>query len=434
MDPITNGILGILFLLLLISLGVHIGIALGITGLLGMTLIIGFDNAMKMTVTSIYFSNASYALVTLPLFILMGYLGASGGISRILYDGLSKWTGKLKGSLGVATVLGCAGFGAVCGSSIVTAAVFAKVSAPEMRRHGYDKKIAYGLCSAAGSIGILIPPSILAVLYGILTGLSVGKLLIAGIGPGLLLTLLFSLQVVFAAKFRPALIREQEVRTVTWKERISTIPSFWPVIVTALVIFGGIFSGIFSPTEAAAVATLTIAVLLVATKGKQSLKMFAEGLRDTASTSAMVFLTMAGACVFSRFLVITDISQKFVDIILGLHMGNFALLLLLTVLYLFLGCLMDSISMLTITIPILHPVIVSLGIDPYYFALVVIVATQVGIITPPFGLAVFTVKGVAEPDVTVEDIFSGAMSYFWIMVASLVILIAFPVLITGFIS
>ena len=433
MDPIVIGVLGIVFLLIIISVGIHIGIALGVTGFLVMSFIMGVNAAMRMATESIYFANASYALVTLPLFILMGYLGAGGGISKILYDGLSKWTGKLRGSLGIATVLGCAGFGAVCGSSIVTAAVFAKVSAPEMRRHGYHKKIAYGLCSAAGSIGILIPPSILAVLYGILTGLSVGKLLIAGIGPGLLLTLLFSLQIYFTARFRPNLIAPV-TKESSWRERIATIPSFWPVIITALVIFGGIFSGIFSPTEAAAVGTLVIFLLLVVTKRRQSWKMLKESLKDTASTSAMVFLTMAGACVFSRSLVATDLSEKVVEIILGLQIGNFWLILLLVGVYLFLGCLMDSISMLTITIPILNPVIIKLGIDPYYFALIVIVSTQVGIITPPFGLSVFTVKGVAESDVTLEDVFSGAMHYFYIMVASIVLLMLFPFLITGLIS
>jgi C4-dicarboxylate transporter, DctM subunit len=430
MDPMVIGVLGILFLLFIVTLGVHIGIALGVTGFLGMVFIMGVDAAIRMTTESIYFTNSSYALVTLPLFILMGLLGASGGINKTLYDGLSKWTGRLRGSLGIATVIGCAGFGAVCGSSIVTAAVFAKVSAPEMRRHGYDKKVAYGLCAAAGSIGMLIPPSILAVMYGILSGLSVGKLLLAGIGPGILLTVLFSLQVYFTARFRPHLITPQETKKSTWREKIGTIPTFWPVIVTATVIFGGIFSGVFSPTEAAAVGVVTIFSLLVATKGKGSLSMLATGLKDTASTSAMIFLTMAGAAVFSRYLVVTDLNEKVVEIILGLRIGNFVLLLLLTALYLAMGCLMDSISMLTITIPILHPVIRELGIDPYYFALVVIVATQVGIITPPFGLSVFAVKGVAESDVTIEDIFSGGMGYFIIMVASLVLLILFPKIIT----
>ncbi|MDX9823148.1 MAG: TRAP transporter large permease [Syntrophales bacterium] len=429
MDPIYIGILGIVFLLVVIGLGIHIGIALGLTGFLGIMMITGFGPAARLAMESMYFTNASYALVTLPLFILMGYLGAGGGISKTLYDGLSKWTGRIKGSLGVATVLGCAGFGAVCGSSIVTAAVFAKVSAPEMVRHGYDKKIAYGICAAGGAIGMLIPPSILAVLYGILTGLSVGKLLLAGIGPGLLLTLLFSLQIVIYSHRHPNPAAEA-MAPVTWKERFATIPSFWPVIVTALIIFGGIFGGVFSPTEAAAFGTVVIFFLLITTRGNQAWGMLRVSLRDTASTSAMVFLTMAGACVFSRYLAITGISEEVVEIILALNLGNFMLMLLLAVVFLALGCLMDSISMMTVMIPIIHPVIMKLGIDPYYFALIFIVATQVGIITPPFGLAVFTVKGVAEEGVTLEEIFMGSMGFFYIMCASLVIMILFPIIIT----
>ncbi len=429
MDPIYIGILGIVFLLVVIGLGIHIGIALGLTGFLGIMMITGFGPAARLAMESMYFTNASYALVTLPLFILMGYLGAGGGISKTLYDGLSKWTGRIKGSLGVATVLGCAGFGAVCGSSIVTAAVFAKVSAPEMVRHGYDKKIAYGICAAGGAIGMLIPPSILAVLYGILTGLSVGKLLLAGIGPGLLLTLLFSVQIVVYAHRHPNPTAEA-MAPVTWKERFATIPSFWPVIVTALIIFGGIFGGVFSPTEAAAFGTVVIFFLLITTRGNQAWGMLRVSLRDTASTSAMVFLTMAGACVFSRYLAITGISEKVVEVILALNLGNFMLMVLLAVVFLALGCLMDSISMMTVMIPIIHPVIMKLGIDPYYFALIFIVATQVGIITPPFGLAVFTVKGVAEAGVTLEEIFIGSMSFFYIMCVSLVIMILFPIIIT----
>jgi C4-dicarboxylate transporter, DctM subunit len=429
MDPLIIGALGIVFLLVVIGLGIHIGIALGLTGFLGIAMVVGFGAAARMSTQSMYFTNASYALVTLPLFILMGYLGAGGGISKTLYDGLSKWTGEIKGSLGVATVLGCAGFGAVCGSSIVTAAVFAKVSAPEMVRHGYDKKLAYGICAAGGSIGLLIPPSILAVLYGVLTSLSVGKLLLAGIGPGLLLTILFSLQIVYHMHRHPNVV-EAGIGRVTWKERLATIPTFWPVIVTAAIIFGGIFGGIFSPTEAAAFATLVIFLLLIATKGNKAWGMLYTSLQETASTSAMVFLTMAGACVFSRYLAITGISEKLVEIILAVNLGNFMLLVLITVVVLALGCLMDSISMMTIMIPILHPVIVNLGIDPYYFALIFIVGTQVGIITPPFGLAVFTVKGVAAAGVTLEDVFSGAMAFFYLMCFSLVLLMLVPSIIT----
>ena len=430
LDPLYFGLFGVGILLVLIAIGIHIGIALAVIGILGMSLIMGFHNAMITATSSMYFTNASYALVTLPLFILMGLLGASGGISKTLYDNLSKWTGKIRGSLGIATIIGCTAFGAVCGSSIVTAAVFAKVSAPEMRRHGYSKKTAYGLCAASGVIGMMIPPSLLAVMYGILSGLSVGKILLGGIGPGLMVAILFCGWVFFQTYFRPDLIRHIEMRKYSWKEKFRTIPQFWPVIITALIIFGGIFGGAFSPTEAAAVASIVILVLLITSRGKESWKYLKEGLAETATTATMIFLTMAGACVFSRFLAITGLSQKTVEIILDINMGKTIFLILISLLYLVLGCLMDSISMLMITIPILNPIIEPMGIDPYFFAVYVIYVGQIGIITPPFGLSVFTVKAIAEHDVSLEEIFGGTMPYLYALCLGMVILLLFPQIIT----
>lgn len=426
MDPLFVGILGVILLLVLMALGVHIGIALGTTGFLGLICIIGFDAAITMAMTSIYFKISTYSLIVIPLFVLMGLLGASGGLSKSLYDGMAVWTGKIKSGLGIATILGCAGFGAITGSSIVTSAVFGKVTAPEMRRHGYDKKIAYGLCAAGGSIGMLIPPSILAVVYGILSGLSVGKLLIAGIGPGVLLTGLFCLQLVILGRLRPDLIGSKGTGGSTWKEKVKTIPSFWPVMVTGLVIFGGLFGGVFNPTEAAAVATVLIFVILVFTKGKEAWLSLGAGLLDTAKTAAMIFLILAGACVFSRFLVISGISDKVVEIILDLNLSNLGLVVILGFFYLLMGIVIDSISMLAISIPFLQPIIDQTGIEPYYFAMVAITATQVGIVTPPLGLAAYTVKSVAEPDVTLEDIFSGSFYFLLALMVGLALVVLFP--------
>lgn len=430
MDPLIIGLIGVGFLIALIAIGIHVGIALAVTGVIGISFILGFHNAMVTATSSMYFTNASYALVTLPLFILMGLLGASGGISKMLYDNLIKWTGKIRGSLGIATIFGCTAFGAVCGSSIVTAAVFAKVSAPEMRRYGYSKKTAYGLCAAAGVIGMMIPPSLLAVMYGILSGLSVGKILLGGIGPGILVAVLFCGWVYFQTIFRPDQITHIEMKKYSWKEKIRTIPLFWPVIITALIIFGGIFGGVFSATEAAAVASIVILVLLITSKGKESWTYLKEGLAETATTAAMIFLTMAGACVFSRFLAITGLSQRTVEIILDVNLGKTVFLILISILYLILGCLMDSISMLMITIPILNPIIEPMGIDPYFFAVYVIYVGQIGIITPPFGLSVFTVKAVAEHDVSLEEVFSGTMPYLYALCLGMVVLLIFPQIIT----
>lgn len=430
MDPLIIGFIGLLGLMILVGIGVHVGIALGVVGLVGIAMIVGPERAVTMATTSIYFANASYALITLPLFILMGLLGASGGMNKTLYNNTSLWAGRIKGSLGIATIMGCTAFGSICGSSFVTAAIFAQVSAPEMRRHGYDKKLAYGLCASAGIIGMMIPPSILAVVYGILSGLSVGKLLLAGIGPGLLLTVLFSGLVIYYAYRRKDLIKPQEIKTVSLVKKLKTLPSFWPVIVTAVIIFGGIFGGIFSPTEAAAVSTVVIIFLLVITCGKKTFKLLVIGLRDTAITSAMIFLTMAGALVFSRFLVLSGLSQQLISLIVDANFNNFVLLLILSGMFLVLGTIMDSTSMLTISIPIVTPIISGLKIDPYYFAILAIYASQIGIITPPFGLSVFTVKAVAEPDVSIEEIFRGSFPFLILLLFCMVLLLLFPQIIT----
>ena len=426
MDLLVIGILGILVLIGMLAIGVHIGIALGTTGFLGLVFVVGLDAAIQMATTSVYYKIANYALIVIPLFVLMGLLGAGGGLSKAIYDSLAVWTGKMKSGLGMATILGCAGFGAISGSSIVTAAVFAKVSAPEMRRHGYDKRIAYGVCASAGSIGMLIPPSVLAVMYGILSGLSVGKLLIAGIGPGVMLTVLFCVQIILLGRLKPDLILSQGGEASSWRKRFATIPSFWPVIVTAGIIFGGLFGGVFNPTEAAAVATFVIFVLLVISQGRSSFKMALSSLFETAMTSSMIFIILAGACIFSRFLVLTGLSDKLVDIILNCQVSNLVLVSILAVFYLLMGVVIDSISMLAISIPFIQPIIEQAGIEPYYFAMVAIVATQVGIITPPLGLAVYTVKSVAEEDVTLENIFSGSLYFLAVLLIGLALVIVFP--------
>jgi len=434
MNLFTIGLFGLILLFSLVLLGIHVGIALGLVGFIGLASIVGIERALSAITQRMYFSNANYALVTLPLFILMGLLAASGGIGTKLYNSLSIWTRKIKGGLGISTILGCAAFGTICGSSFVTAAVFAKVSAPEMRRHGYNKILAYGLCASAGIIGMMIPPSVLAVIYGILSGLSIGNLLIAGLGPGILLTIFFSLFIHLYAIKRPDLIVPEKNEGTTFTDKIKSLPAFWPVVVIGFIVFGGIFLGVFSPTESAAIATVVVIFILFFIERKSFLEMLLDGLKETAVTSAMIFLTMAGASVFSQFLVITGISQKIVSIIINANLSNNVLLIIISLIFIFLGTFMDSTSILTITIPLLCPMINTLGINPYFYAILAIYSSQIGIITPPFGLSVFTVKSVAEKDVTIEDIFKGSAPFLFVMIIVLLLMIAFPQIVTFLIN
>jgi len=426
MDPITIGISGIICLLVFLASGVHIGVALGFVGFLGSSLIVGLDASMWGSVNAMYYKLASFELITVPLFVIMGYLASAGELSTNIFSTLRQWIGGIRGGLGIATVFSCTVFGTICGSSLVTASVFSMVAAPQMRKQGYDKRLAYGICASSGLIGMLIPPSILMVVYGYLSGVSVGKLLVGGIYPGLLLTLLYSLTILSLVRLRPELIGSVPLPQVTLLEKIRDLVKLWPILIVAFVFFVGIFGGIFNPTEAAAVATFVILVLLFYLKRGQGGKLLWSSIKDTGRTTAMIFLIMGSASIFSQFLVLSGITESVAEFIIGLNLSSLTFVIIILIIYLIMGCFLDSISMLSITIPLFNPVLPKMGIDPFWYAMVVIMAIEIGMITPPVGLCVYGAKAVAEPDVALEDIFAGMMPFFWASLAALVIMVAFP--------
>ena len=322
MDPLTVGILGIICLLVFLSLGVHIGVALGFVGFLGSSFIVGVDASMWGSVNAMYYKLASFELITVPLFVIMGFLASAGELSTNIFGTLRQWIGNLRGGLGIATVFSCTIFGTICGSSLVTASVFSMVAAPQMRKQGYDKRLAYGICASSGLIGMLIPPSILMVVYGYLSGLSVGKLLVGGITPGLLLTVLYSLTILTLVKLRPELIGSVPLPQATFRQKILDLIKLWPILIVALVIFVGIFGGVFNPTEAAAVATFVILILLFYIKRSQSWGLLWSSIKDTGKTSAMIFLIMGSASIFSQFLVLSGITEKVAEFIIGLGLSR----------------------------------------------------------------------------------------------------------------
>jgi tripartite ATP-independent transporter DctM subunit len=384
-----------------------------------------------MVSSAFYFKISSPVLIALPLFILMGYLASTGGISQDIYNTLRMWLGRFKSGLGISTVLACTIFGTVCGSSLVTAAVFAKISAPEMRRHGYEKKLAYSICCSSGSIGMLIPPSILAIVYGMLSGVSIGQVLMAGIAPGILLTIGFSSLIVLIGKVNPSSMDVHEIPSVTWRQRIISLKGCWSVAIVALAIFGGMYGGVFSPSEAAAVAAFTLIVVYLIislpSKGsRKSLKEMLPTLYDTAITSAMIFLIFGGATVFSNFIVLSGITTKLSDIFVGSTLPNYAIVIIFNIVILILGCFVDAIANVCITVPVFNPIINAAGIDPIWYATVTILAVEVGLITPPVGMNLFATKGVAESDVSLEDIISGCFPFFIVMLIALIVLHLFP--------
>jgi len=431
MEPLWVGIVGAIVLLILLAAGMHIALAMALVGSIGAACIIGVKATINHLLGEVFYSVFRWDLIVLPMFISVGLLAGAAGLSRDIYYVLSLWLRQLKGGLGMATVVSCAAFGTVCGSSLVTAAVFAKTSAPEMRRWGYEKRLTYGLVSAAGSIGMLIPPSILVVIYGIFSQESMGKLLIAAISPGLLLTLFFSIAIFLIAHFKPSYVkvtRAIPVEEITWRKRFAALWLLWPIYASACIIIGGIYSGFFSPEEAGAVSMVLIFLIVLFKKeGRKELK---AALIDSAAVAAMIYFIFIGATMLGRFLMLSGIVPKMLDLIIGWNLSQLNLVIAVSIIYLILGCFLDSISMLSITMPIIYPVVQAMKIDPMWYAVVVIMAIECGLITPPVGLNVYGVKGVAEPDVTLEDIFIGGWPFFIVMVFVLVLLIFFPPLCT----
>jgi len=430
MEPLWVGIISIVALMILLAIGVHIALALAVVGLVGTVFIIGFEPSIWMSMSFTFALLAKSSFIVIPLFIFMGIMAGSGGMSRNLYEVLRMWVGRFKAGLGMATVGSCTAFGVCTGSSLVAAAVFTRIAAPEMRRQGYSKRMAYGVCTSAGSIGMLIPPSILLVVYGIIAEESVGRLLIAGIAPGLALTISFSLGLIVMSIIRPADFGSAMQEKITWSQRIISLHRIWPILLVGVIIIGGMFGGIFNPTEAGAFGAAVITILTLFSTGSERWKVLKNGVLEAISINAMVFFILFGAGVFARMLMYSGITTGVLSLVTEAGLSNIAFVILMAFIYLVLGCFMDSISMLSITLPVIVPVLDAMGIDSIWFAMVAVLAIEVGLITPPVGLNVYAAKGVAERDVSLEDIFLGCMPFFFMMLAALAIMIAFPKLST----
>jgi tripartite ATP-independent transporter DctM subunit len=428
MDVFSVGIIGVVVLIALLMMGVYVAVALGLVGFIGTAYFLGFSPATSLLASTTFHYGTEYTFIVIPLFVAMGLFAAEEGISKDAYDALAKWIGNVRGGLGIATIGACTIFGTLTGSSVVTSVVFAKVSVPEMRRHGYDASISYGLVCTAGAIGMLIPPSLLAVVYSLITGESLGQLLLAGIGPGLLLTAGLIVAFVALLTFRPSLGPTRAIEGVSWRERLIALPQLWPAFVVAIVMIGGVYFGVFTVVEAAGIGTAVLLLLYFAIKGvsKRSLQTVTASLREAVALTSMILLILITAQIFARFLVLTELGTALADFVVDAKLSSLQFLLAAVVLTILLGMLIDSVSILAIIVPVLYPIAQAMSIDPLWFAMVIVFATQVGLITPPFALTVFAVKAVAEPGINLEDIFRGTMFFLVVMIIILAILILIP--------
>ena len=422
MTPITTGLLGFAVLVVLMFAKIPVGFVMTIVGLLGFAFLTSWDASLSLLARDFFSTFGSYNLTVIPLFVLMGQLAHYTGISGRLFNAAHKFFGHLPGGLAIATIGACAGFSAICGSTSATAATMASVALPEMKKYHYDSALATGVVAAGGSLGILIPPSTIFIIYGIMTEQSIGKLFMAGVLPGILLAVLFILTIVVWTRLKPGVCAPAP--KASFQERIASLSGVIETFILFILVMGGLFIGFFTPTEAAGIGAFgTILIALISRH--LSWRNFVRSLNETTRISCMILVIVAGATVFGHFLAVTTIPASVGRWVAGLHWPSFLIIGLVILIYLLLGCLMDSLAMIMLTIPVFYPVVTTLAYDPIWFGVVIVLVAEMGVITPPVGINVYVVAGVAR-DVPLQVIFRGAVNMIFALCLTAILLIAFP--------
>ncbi len=432
MDPVFLDVILLILTFGGIISGVHIGVVLLCLGLLGSWMATG-DLLVSASLlgTGPFYALFSYEIVVIPLFILMGLFVTVSGASEDLYKAFNLAFRKIPGGLAIATVVSNAIFAAITGVSIASAAVFSKIALPEMRKLGYDHRFTLGTIAGSSVLGFLIPPSVLLIVYGIFSRESIGKLFIAGVVPGLLLTLVYTLGIIAMVKFRPSLAGggTRQLKPVTGKELLSSLLNTWGPMGLIVLVLGGIYGGFLTPTEAGAVGALGAFVLSLI-KGRLNKQTMRYALHEAGLITASFFLLFIGAQMYSRMLAVTGLVGMITDAMVGLPLSPLLILILIFIVYLILGAFIDSISIMILTLPIMIPVVQAFGFDLIWFGIVSTIAVEMGLLTPPFGMVIFVMKSTIGDDVAIEDIFRGIFPFLFMMICTLAILVAFPVLCT----
>lgn len=427
MSPVLAGIIGIAAMIIMFMTQMPVAFVMALVGFIGFSFMTSPDAGLVLLSRNIYETFASYDLTTIPLFILMGQLGFNSGISKRLYSAGYKFLGSIRGGLAMATVTACTAFGAVCGSSPATAATMATVGLPEMKRFNYDDALATGSVASGGGIGMIMPPSVVLIIYGILTEQSIGQLFVAGIFPALLVTLLF-----ICAVFITCLMDKDAGpagEKFSWAERFKALFGLGETLIIFALVVGGIFYGLFTPTEAASIGAFGVLVIAVLQR-RLTWKGFVKSLMETLTTSCMVLMLITGAVIFGKFLAVTRIPFEIASWVSGLDMAPALVIAVIIFIYFMGGCFMDALAFVTLTVPIFFPVVMELGYDPIWFGIIIVMVTEMGVITPPVGINVYVVYGVAQNvlphNVALEKIFKGITPFLIALIIGVIILIAFP--------
>jgi C4-dicarboxylate transporter, DctM subunit len=422
MSPESLGLLGIFCMFVLLAFRMYIGMAMALIGFLGLIKLSGIAAASSILGIVPFSEGSSYTLSVIPLFVLMGQFAFISGISSDIYKTVYAWMGHFRGGLAMATIVACAGFAAVCGSSLATGATMGMVAIPEMKKYKYDPRLATGCVAAGGTLGILIPPSIGFVIYGLLTEQSIGRLFMAGVLPGLLLAGLFIMAVYLQCMRNPEMGPPGEA--TSWMEKIKSLGGTWGMLLLFLLVMGGIYFGVFTPTEAAGIGAFG-AFLIALIRRKINFQGLVQCLMETGKTTAFIFMIIIGANIFSVFLGLTRLPMGLADFVGNLELPTIFILVGIILIYVALGCVMDCYAIMILTIPILFPVIEALYIDPIWFGVLMVIVLEVGLITPPVGLNVFVLKG-AAPDVPLTTIFKGIWPFLIAAILAIAIIIIFP--------
>jgi C4-dicarboxylate transporter DctM subunit len=421
-SPATIGLIGIVVLVALFLIGMPVGFAMALVGMAGFCFLVSPDAGLSLLARDFFANLSSYSLTVIPMFIFMGSLAYASGMSRRLYQAGYTVFGQMRGGLAMATIAACAGFAAMCGSTNATAAAMGRVALPEMKRYNYDDSLATGCVAAAGSLGILIPPSTIFIIYGVMTEQSIGKLFIAGVLPGIMLAGLFIVVVVILCKRKPNLAPGGA--PTTFKQKLSGLAGVIEMMVLFALVIGGLFLGWFSPTQAGA-AGAGGALIIGLARRQLNWKGFLFAVKDTLRITCMVMIIVTGAIIFGHFMAVAKLPLVLSEWVGGLPLPPMAIMGVIVLLYLVGGCFMDALALITLTVPIIYPVVLALHFDPIWFGVIIVLVTEMGVITPPVGLNVYVIKGVA-PDVPLERIFKGILPFLAAIIVAVIILMVFP--------
>lgn len=431
MDPTIIGLLMIGFLLVLVLLGFDLAVALGTLSFAGVWWIEGdIFISFNLIADSAYHAVKEYTLSVVPMFIMMALFANLSGAADDAYEGVNVLMVKVKGGLAMATVMANAIFAAICGASIASAAIFSKISLPQMERRGYDRKFALGTVAGSSILGMLIPPSILMIVYGVIVDESIGRLFVAGLLPGLLLMVIYCFGIIIMVRFRPEIAGDPpDLASRTVLLIMKSILKPWQFIVIIAISLGGIYAGWFTPTEAGAIGAFATFLMCILRK-KLNNKALMGIIHEAGFTMASLYFLFICATMYSRMLSFSGLPFVISDSVTTIQLQPIYIILAMIVIYVLLGAVIDSVSIMILTIPLFHPVVQSMGFDPYWFAVISVIAIEMGLITPPFGMVVFAMKASIGDSITIEEIFKGVFPWILMMVIALIILILFPSLST----